>query len=314
MNQFLPNVLKGLNAPSKYLHSKYFYDKKGDELFQQIMACDDYYLTRSEMEIFSKQKEEIVDLILKKHSKIDVIEFGAGDAIKSFFLLEELKERDGLGTYFPIDISGNIIQLLEKTIPSKIPGINIHGFEGEYFDMLQEAGKISKNPKIILFVGANIGNFKFNEMRSFLKEMQSSLSPDDLVLIGFDLKKEPKKILRAYDDRAGITSEFNLNLLHRINRELNANFVIANFEHYATYDPQTGACRSFLVSLKDQKVQIENDIIHFKQYEPIFMEVSQKYSLEDIASTAAECGFETVSNFFDKENNFVDVIWTVKGS
>lgn len=308
MNQFLNDVLKGLHSSPKYLDSKYFYDKKGDELFQKIMATDEYYLTKAEMDIFSNQTSAIADQLLSDKSKLDLIEFGPGDAIKSVHLLKELSDRKALCNYFPIDISKNIIDLLNQNIPEKIAGICIHGFAGEYLEMLAAVNKMSLNRKVVLFLGANIGNFKFNQMPPFCTALRKLLSKKDMVLIGFDLKKDPKKILAAYDDREGFTTEFNLNLLQRINAELNANFEINNFDHYATYNPETGACKSYLISTQEQLVTIKNETIYFEKNEPVFMEVSQKYSISQIDEIAKQCGFHVLSHFFDKNHYFVDVI------
>jgi dimethylhistidine N-methyltransferase len=309
INIFLNDVLEGLQSSPKYLDSKYFYDKKGDELFQKIMASNDYYLTNAEMEILTNQKAEIADAVLTDANKLDVIEFGAGDATKSIHLLKELNERKAIANYFPIDISENIINLLNKNIPAAIPGLSIHGLNGEYFDMLAKANQISENKKLVLFLGANIGNFKFDAMPAFCKKLRNQLSEGDMVLIGFDLKKDPKKILAAYDDSEGFTSQFNLNLLRRINNELNANFNLGNFEHYAMYDPDSGACKSYLVSMKEQKVCIDETPINFKKDETIFMEISHKYSVSQIDEIAVQCGFKPVEHFFDKKKYFVDVIW-----
>ena len=309
MNQFLKDVLKGLQASPKYLNSKYFYDKKGDELFQKIMASEDYYLTNCEMEIFSKQTADIADAVLRNDPVLDVIEFGAGDATKSVFLLKELVKRNAINTYFPIDISKNIIDFLEKKLPGQLPQLNIHGLNGEYLEMLAQTNNFSTKRKLVLFLGANIGNFKFNEMPVFCKKLRGLLSPNDMVLIGFDLKKSPKKILAAYNDREGFTTQFNLNLLTRINNELNGNFDLKNFEHYATYDPESGACKSYLVSLKKQEVVIENEAIDFDKNEIIFMEISQKYSIGQIDETALSCGFAPYDCFFDSKKYFVDVVW-----
>ncbi len=308
MNNFLNNVLKGLQASPKYLDSKYFYDKKGDELFQKIMDSDEYYLTNAEMEIFSVQQSQIADTVLDHQDQVDVIEFGPGDAIKSVHLLKELADRKQIANYIPIDISKNIIDHLNTSLHRQIPGLIIHGFAGEYFEMVTAAHEISSNKKLVLFLGANIGNFKFNEMPKFLQKLRSLLSPGDMVLIGFDLKKNPKKILAAYDDEAGYTKEFNLNLLSRINNELSGNFVIENFEHYAMYDPSTGACKSFLISTKEQSVAIDNSTITFEKNEPVFMEISQKYSSNEIDTIAQECGFKVMEHFFDTNKYFLDVI------
>jgi dimethylhistidine N-methyltransferase len=308
MNQFLTDVLQGLQSDSKYLDSKYFYDKKGDKLFQQIMASEEYYLTNAEMEIFSTQQAGIADEVLKNTSQLDVIEFGPGDATKSIYLLKELAERKAIANYFPIDISKNIIGFLNKSLPEQLPGVAIHGLAGEYFEMLSSVNKISSNKKLVLFLGANIGNFKFNEMPLFLQKLRHSLSEGDMVLIGFDLKKNPKKILAAYDDSEGFTREFNLNLLRRINTELQGNFVIDNFEHYAMYDPSSGACKSFLISTEKQSVVIDGVVINFEKDEPIFMEISQKYSVKDINEFARQTGFKNNADFFDSHHYFVDVI------
>ena len=312
MDNFLKDVLKGLQSSPKYLNSKYFYDKKGDELFQKIMASDEYYLTNCEMEIFTKQTAAIADALVDGQ-QLDVIEFGAGDATKSSHLLKELLERKAIDTYFPIDISDNIIKLLKKTLPPVSPGLHIHGLNGEYFSMLSNANEISNNKKLVLFLGANIGNFKFNEMPQFCSRLQKELSEGDLVLIGFDLKKHPRKIRNAYDDAQGFTRQFNLNLLTRINRELNANFDINNFDHYASYDPDNGACKSYLVSLVKQDVYIgESNLIRFEKDETLFMEISQKYSIEEINQAAFESGFTPVAHFFDSNRYFTDVVWRVE--
>lgn len=308
MDNFLNDVLKGLQSSPKYLDSKYFYDKKGDELFQKIMDSDEYYLTNAEMAIFSEQTSDIADQLLKETTKLDVIEFGPGDAIKSVHLLKELSERNALKNYFPIDISKNIIDLLNENLPKKIPGISINGFAGEYLEMLAAVNKTSSIKKLVLFLGANIGNFKFNEMPKFCKNLRNLLSQDDMVLIGFDLKKDPQKILAAYNDKAGFTTQFNLNLLRRINKELDVDFDVNNFEHYATYDPESGACKSYLISKKEQTVHIKNTLIEFEKYEPVFMEISQKYSIPQIDQITEECGLPVLAHFFDKEKYFVDVI------
>lgn len=309
MNQFLKDVLKGLQASPKYLNSKYFYDKKGDELFQKIMASDEYYLTNSEMDIFQHQSREMADSILSDEDTFDVIEFGPGDAVKSMHLIKELLSRKAIAVYFPIDISENIIGLLNQKLSKQFPDLKVHGLHGEYLRMLAQTNELSKNKKLVLFLGANIGNFKFHEMPDFCKDLNGMLSKGDLILIGFDLKKSPNKILAAYNDKEGLTSEFNLNLLARINKELNADFNVNSFEHYATYDPDSGACKSFLVSLIPQDVSIDGIPIHFEKDETIFMEISQKYSVPQIDEIALQCGFTPVAHFFDREKNFVDVLW-----
>lgn len=312
MENFLKDVLIGLQSSPKFLNSKYFYDKKGDELFQAIMNSEEYYLTNCEMEIFEEQNKQMVDSILQFHSPVDVIEFGPGDAVKSIHLLKELVAQKGIGTYFPIDISENIINYLEEELPKQEAQLYTKGLNGEYLKMLAEAKKLSSNPKVILFLGGNVGNFKPNEIGQFLMDFRSSLSAEDLVLIGVDLKKNPKKILAAYNDKAGNTRHFNLNLLERINRELGADFNVNKFDHYPTYDPISGACKSYLISLEDQHVSVAGNHFSFKKDEPVYMEISQKYSLDEIETIATECGFAQAESFVDRGNNFADILWKIQ--
>ena len=310
MNQFLPDVLAGLQSTPKYLQSKYFYDKKGDELFQKIMHCEEYYLTNCEMEIFSAQTSRIADIIIDQHHNFDVVELGPGDAVKSVYLLKELVNKNAVSTYFPVDISNNIIDLLHKKLPQQLPKLNIHGLNGEYLAMLTSAKQISDKIKLVLFLGSNIGNISKKEVTKFCRELRSQLSEGDMVLIGIDLIKNPAQVLAAYNDREGYTREFNLNLLRRINRELNGNFDIDAFQHYATYDPYSGSCKSFLVSLKEQQVCIgKKALINFAKHETIFMEISQKYTVEETDEIAIKSGFAPVAHFFDKNKWFTDVIW-----
>jgi L-histidine N-alpha-methyltransferase len=309
MEKFLQDVLTGLQSNPKYLQSKYFYDKKGDELFQKIMDCDEYYLTNCEMEIFSTQTSQIADIIISQHSNFDVVELGPGDAVKSLFLLKELANKKAIDTYFPVDISNNIIELLQRTIPEQIPELNIHGLNGEYLSMLRSAKNISAKIKLVLFLGSNIGNIAMENVRQFCMEIRSQLSPGDMVLVGMDLKKNPRQILAAYNDKNGYTRLFNLNLLHRINTELDGNFNVDAFQHYAMYDPLTGATKSFLYSLQEQDVKIGNTVVHFAKDETIFMEISQKYTTEQSDYIARSSGFEPVAHFFDKNKWFTDVVW-----
>lgn len=306
---FQEDVLRGLSASNKFLQSKYFYNSEGDQLFRQIMDCPEYYLTRCEMEIFSTHVEEVVQTLLKRDRAFDIVELGAGDAVKSIHLLRSLWQERIDYTYFPVDISDNVIRFLEQKLPEQIPSIHIVGLNGEYMDMVMQANLISHRKKIYLFLGANIGNFTTAYAKEFLRELGAQMNPGDMILIGFDLKKDPRLILNAYNDTKGITKAFNLNLLKRINSELNANFNITYFDHYATYDPMTGACRSYLISLKQQQVTIADEIICFDRYETIYMELSQKYSTLEIDALAYHTGFKPLDCFYDSHNWFVDVIW-----
>lgn len=310
-HKFKNEILNGLSEKPKHLLSKYFYDKKGDELFQQIMNMPEYYLTDCELEIFTRKKNEIAKAIRAFDEPFDLVELGAGDATKSSYLLEYLVEQNADFTYMPIDISANIISILEENLTSKIPNLKMTGLNGEYFEMLDKANEISSRRKVILFLGGNIGNMEIEEAYEFCNALKSKLNPNDILLIGFDLKKNPHTILAAYNDKAGITSSFNLNLLTRINEELEADFNIDHFSHYQTYDPLSGACRSYLISLEDQKVYIDDQEIRFKANEAVYMEISQKYSEKEIDIMARKTGFKPLKQISDTRGWFVDAIWKV---
>ncbi|SMD17232.1 L-histidine N(alpha)-methyltransferase [Pedobacter nyackensis] len=310
-SQFLNETVAGLQASPKFMLAKYFYDERGDYLFQQIMEMDEYYLTNAEMDIFSNQASHIANLIIKGDTPFDLIELGAGDATKSIHLLRELAKQNLEFSYFPVDISAHVISELEENLPKELPDLNIKGLNGDYLDMLKKAAALSNRRKVVLFMGANIGNMNLDEAHEFLLSLRKLLSKGDMLIIGFDLKKNPKQILAAYNDSKGITSAFNLNLLERINRELGGDFELKNFEHYANYDPESGACKSYLISLKDQIVHIgAAATISFARDEHIYMEISQKYALEDIERLALRSGFQCRHNFFDANRYFVDTLWT----
>ena len=311
--QFYKDVIAGLRSTPKRLSSKYFYDAKGDKIFQEIMNCEEYYPTRCELEIFSKKTADICEAIIGDGDAFDLIELGAGDATKSAYLLKYLLERKADFTYLPIDISENVISYLNDTLPITLPGLRVNGLNGEYFNMLKEAASISNRRKVVMFLGSNIGNMLVNEAANFCKELRDHLSKGDMALIGFDLKKNPKTVLAAYNDKEGITKRFNLNLLERINRELNADFGLAKFDHYPTYDPETGACKSYLISLEDQEVTInQKEHIRFLKDEYIHMEISQKFTVLQTEQMAESAGFRAVNRFLDGKNWFLDAIWVAE--
>ena len=309
-DQFYDDVVTGLRSTPKRLNSKYFYDANGDKLFQDLMNCPEYYPTKCELEIFSEKTAEICKAMVADGDPFDLIELGAGDATKSSYLLSYLIEQKADFTYMPIDISENVISYLNITLPVTLPGLKLHGLNGEYFNMLKQAASVSDKRKVILFLGSNIGNMPVNEALDFCMELRNHLNEGDMVLMGFDLKKNPAAILAAYNDKGGITKRFNLNLLERINRELNADFDLNNFEHYPTYDPESGACKSYLISIKDQEVIINGkEKIQFLKDEYIYMEISQKFSVVQTEQMGTKAGFKPIDRFFDSKSWFLDAVW-----
>jgi L-histidine Nalpha-methyltransferase len=309
MNMFLDDVIEGLTSTPKHLQSKYLYDEQGDILFQKIMHSDQYYLTDCELEIFKDQCKAISGIVSRFESGFDLVELGAGDAFKSSHLMQCFLDNAFDFTYYPIDISAHTIELLESKLPAKFPALKLQGLNGEYFDMLTQVVQLSNKPKLVLFPGANIGNMTPDEAYEFCRSLHEHLKKGDLVLIGFDLMKNPWTIFNAYNDRRGITREFNLNLLNRINRELDGNFDIHKFEHFENYDPESGACKSYLISLEEQLVNVQGHSIAFSENECIFMETSQKYTLAEIDRMATETHFRPLIQLFDSRKWFTDVIW-----
>ena len=307
LTPFAADVIEGLQAEHKYLSSKYFYDAKGDELFQQIMHLDEYYLTRKELEIFQTHKSAILDAI-DSGEPFRIIELGAGDGLKTKVLLRHFLDAGVEFTYTPVDISGNVLKILEESLKGELPELKIEPYQGDYFDALAE---ISESPEkdIVFFLGSNVGNFVEPDATGFLTKLQQFMNKGDLLFMGVDLKKEPSIILNAYNDREGITRAFNLNLLSRINNELNANFDLDRFLHYPYYNPHTGECRSYLISTTQQEVNILDETIAFRSWEAIYVEVSKKYDQRQLERLASASGFTPLESFLDSEDWFADVLW-----
>lgn len=275
------------------------------------MASPDYYLTRAEFEVFNTKSEQIAALFSSHKKKFDLIEMGAGDGTKTKLLLKKFVEKNLDFTYMPIDISGHVIQILEEHVKKDIPGISIKGIVGDYFKKLHEIQMKDDFRKIVLFLGSNIGNFQRGKDVEFLRLISNNLNKGDLLMIGFDLVKDPEIIRKAYNDSEGITREFNLNLLDRINEELGGNFKRENFIHYPIYDIVEKQARSYLVSKKEQEVYIKetDQSYHFGAWEYIHTEISQKYSLEDIEHLATMSGFKHNEFLFDCKHYYTDAVW-----
>lgn len=309
MSEFRSDVLRGLQSPKKYLEAKYFYNSEGDKIFAMIMHAEEYYPARCELEIFQEQADVMAGMLSAIAPEADVVELGAGNALKSKYLLRALYARNPGITYFPIDISEHVIDMLVKDLPLSISDLKIHGYADEYFSALKSINELSDKGKIILFLGSTIGNMEHEEVVRFCSELRTCLSEKDVCLIGFDLRKDPEIIRAAYNDSGGLTREFNLNLLRRINDELNADFDTEAFIHYPSYDPETGECKSFLVSKKEQEVHIDNEVIKFEPFETIYMEISRKFTLRQIGELANLTRFSMGEVFYDSRNWFGDVVW-----
>jgi len=313
LSQFAEDVLAGLSSTPRSLSSKYFYDDEGSRLFQEIMRLPEYYLTGCEFDIFSTQTDAIYRAFADGDGRFDLIELGAGDGTKTAVLVEHFLQQGADITYSPIDISQEALDALTAKFNAEFPALKMSARNGDYFQILDSLRIGDGRRKVLLFLGSNIGNFSREQSVAFFRSLRGVMSNDDLLFIGFDLQKDPHVIANAYDDPAGVTARFNLNLLTRINRELGGNFDLDKFTHYANYRPIEGSARSYLVSRERQTVRIDalGREFEFDQWEAVFMEISQKYSLRMIEDLAGESGFEIKQNFFDSRNYYCDSLWGV---
>ena len=312
--QFAKDVKEGLSASPKRLSSKYFYDKEGDRIFQAIMEMPEYYLTRSEFEILQTNKGKLLELFKNSRGRFNLIDLGAGDGFKTKVLLEYFVEQKVDFRFMPIDISANALELLVDDLKEYLPDLKVKTICDDYFHALSQIKQVAERRNVVLFLGSNIGNFSDEETKSFLKKLSENLNAGDLVLVGFDLKKDPELIRNAYNDPSGITRAFNLNLLRRINRELGGSFDLDKFQHYQMYNPESGEARSFLVSRQKQQVYIQVlDLeVEFQAWEPIHVEISRKYDLDTIKAYAAYAGFSAGHFFYDQRNCYVNTLWMKK--
>lgn len=305
------DTFKGLSANPKFLLSKYFYDDAGSAIFQDIMQMPEYYLTNCEFEIFTTHKKQITEAFNKGVQAFDLIELGSGDGLKTKILLQFLSENSVNFHYIPIDISHKANIDLVESLKIELPFLKVNAQTGDYFQEVKKLNGHSGLRKVILFLGSNIGNFTDEELNLFLAQLSNLCHIGDKVMIGFDLKKSPEVIMKAYNDPYGHTRRFNLNHLIRLNRELNANFDPDQFEQHTLYNPWTGEVKSFLVSKIEQTVYIANleRVFHFRKWESIFMELSRKFDYETIEKLAKDHGFRVETQFTYKQNYFVDSLW-----
>ena len=309
--QFALDVLIGLDAAQKFLPSMYFYDRRGSEIFERITQLSEYYPSNCELEILKAHGTQIASIFSRQ--PFDLVELGAGDGRKTKVLLSCLQQQDADFTYVPVDISESAVAQLVSSLSHSHPELPTQGLVGEYFDAIRHLGCELTRNKLVLFLGSNIGNFDNAGAMRFLRTIWRHLNDGDYLLVGFDLKKDIEVLTRAYNDCEGVTRDFNLNVLRRINEELDANFDLSTFDHYGFYNPLRGAMESHLVSLCDQSVRVGelSKTFHFQAYQTIHMEYSCKYHLAHIEDMARNSGFDIVEHWQDSRNWFVDSLWRV---
>lgn len=308
---FEKDVYKGLTDYPKHLSSQYFYDEIGDSLFQDIMNMPEYYLTDREFEILSENTAELAALFAQGNASFKLLELGAGDGKKTKILLKYLSENNFKFKYQPIDISQNALDGLEKSLRKELPQVYVETRQGTYFETLSAINAENGTKKVILFLGSNIGNLLHPQAIEFLKNVQELMQDDDLLFVGFDMKKNPQTIMDAYNDPNGITAAFNKNVLTRVNRELDGNFDLDKFRHWEVYDPETGTAKSYLIANEAQTIHLKKlDLqVDFKAWETIHTEISQKYDDDTIEWLADKSGLKIMTQFSDANNQYKNYIF-----
>ena len=304
--EFAADVRAGLtHKKQKELPSKYLYDDVGSALFEVISHLPEYGLTRADERLLRRHSREIVDRVA---GPVAVTELGSGSGRKTRWLLEAFCRRQRT-SYYPVEISHSALVMCEREL-SDIDAISIVGFEREYLDGLLEVAAYRKKGEhlLVLFLGSTIGNFDRMAGLKFLSSVRRILQPGDSLLLGTDLEKSSSQLISAYDDELGVTAAFNLNLLGRINRELGADFDLAQFEHLAKINEDARSVEMHLRSKRSQKVSIPGAgiVVDFQENETIWTESSHKYSLDDVCETARSAGFRCEVQWVDEQWPFAE--------
>jgi L-histidine Nalpha-methyltransferase len=304
--EFASEVRAGLTrSGQKELPSKYFYDEVGSALFEVISRLPEYGLTRADERLLRRHGDEIVDRLT---GPVAVAELGSGSGKKTRWLLEALARRQRT-FYYPVEISRSALAMCEREL-GDIDSISIVGFEREYLDGLVEIAAHRQRGQhlFVLFLGSTIGNFDRPAGVKFLSGVRRILEPGDSLLLGTDLEKSPAQLLQAYDDELGVTAAFNLNLLARINRELDADFDLGQFEHVAKINRDARSVEMHLRSRRRQTVRIPGAevVVDFMEGETIWTESSHKYSAEEMFRMARDAGFHCEAQWIDQQWPFAE--------
>jgi L-histidine Nalpha-methyltransferase len=296
------DVRAGLCAYPKELAPKYFYDERGSQLFEQITELPEYYPTRAEREVLSERSAEI---LAAAGSPRTLVELGSGSAAKTRHLLNAMRDAGGLDTYVPVDISEEITHLTAACLVDEYPGLSIRGLVCDFEHHLERIPE-GDDARLIAFLGGTVGNLYPRQRHAFLERIAALLAPGDHLLLGTDLIKETARLEAAYDDAAGVTAEFNKNVLEVLNRELGADFDLDGFEHVARYDVEAERMDIRLRSLADQDVRLD-DLeleVSFAAGEEMRTEISTKFTRERLESVYAGAGLEMRGWFTDSANDY----------
>jgi L-histidine N-alpha-methyltransferase len=296
------DVLDGLTKPFKELAPKHFYDARGSELFEQICELPEYYPTRTELAILRDRAADIVDTT----SAGELVELGAGASDKARLLLDAMQDAGRLRRYVPLDVSQSVVEAAARTLIDDYPELKVHGVVADFERHLEHVPPRDGAPRLVALLGGTIGNFPPGTRRAVLGKIGTLLGPEDRLLLGTDLVKDPHRIEAAYNDSAGVTAEFNRNLLHVLNRELAADFAPEGFAHVAFYDRRNEwmemrlrATRACSVLVGDLDLRVE-----FAAGEELRTEISAKFTRERVESDLEAAGLELEHWYTDVDDQF----------
>ncbi len=303
LSAFARDVATGLSRQPKTLPCCYFYDREGSLLFEEICELPEYYLPRAERSILQAH----VGAILATFSQpVTLVELGSGNAAKTRILIDPLLRQQTRLCYVPVDICRTVLEESSRELLQEFAGLEIVAVAGEYHDGLRHLPARAERPKLILWLGSNVGNFDRQEAAAFLHHVGKTMTAADRLLVGIDLHKERTILEKAYDDSQGITAQFNLNLLARINRELGGHFNLEAFQHRAVYNEELGRIEMYLVSMREQHVRIDqlDRDVPLAAGEVIHTENSYKYTLEQIEALATQAGLCLQRQWLDEQRRF----------
>jgi L-histidine Nalpha-methyltransferase len=294
------DVRRGLTSTPKVLPPKYFYDGRGSELFEEITRLPEYYPTNAERSILSARAAEIADLT----KAATLVELGSGSSEKTHLLLRALRDVGSLETYVPVDVSGDALDAAVASLVAEYPDMSVHGIVADFDEHLDRLP--TDGPRVIAFLGGTIGNFEPSHRRDFLGALGAQMHSGDALLLGTDLVKDPRRLVAAYDDAAGVTAEFNKNVLRVINRELGADFDLDRFEHVALWDADQEWIEMRLRSLCAQRVDVPglDLVVDFADGEEMRTEISAKFREAKVAAELAEAGLRLEHWWTDEPGDF----------
>jgi L-histidine N-alpha-methyltransferase len=296
------DVLDGLTRPFKELPPKHFYDARGSELFEQICELPEYYPTRTERQILEDSAAEIVELT----DAGELVELGSGAADKARILLDAMEAAGTLRRYIPLDVSEQALQQAAEQLVSEYDGLRVDGVIGDFERHLENVPARDGGPRIVALLGGTIGNFPPGSRRRLLREIGRLLGPEDRLLLGTDLVKDPSLIEAAYDDSSGVTAEFNRNVLHVINRELDADFAPDEFDHVAFFDRKHEWIEMRLRAITAQTVEVAaiGLSVEFEAGEELRTEISAKFTRARLEDDFAAAGLRLEHWFTDEDGLF----------